>query len=102
MSARLTATIAGAAALAVSGTVLGLLWRYGIWEYLLFGGTDLRLILWPSSAMLPIDWCTSARGMLITLFSVLANCFMYVGFALTLRMCISALRRSLSFGEKSR
>ena len=94
MTLRRTVMLAAVAALVVSGTVLGLLAWLGIWEYMLFGRIDLRVILWPSSIMLPMEWCTTARGILITLFSVALNCFLYIGVALMLRTCISAVRRS--------
>jgi hypothetical protein len=94
MSVRQTAVLASGVALLVCGTVLVLLWRLGIWEYLLLGRTDLRVIFWPSSVMVPIHWSTSAYGILMTSFSVLANCFLYVGIALFLRKFISGLRRS--------
>ncbi len=94
MTLRRTVMLAAVAALVVSGTVLGLLAWLGIWEYMLFGRTDLRVILWPSSVMLPMEWCTTARGILITLLSIILNCFMYIGIALMLRSCISAIRRS--------
>jgi len=83
-----TVMLGAIAALVVSGTVLGLLWRFGVWEYMLFGHTDLRVIFWPSSVMLTVAWCTTARGILITVFSVAINCFLYVGVALMLRACI--------------
>jgi len=86
--------LAATAALVVSGTALGLLWRLGIWKYMLFGRTNLRLILWPSSGILTVGWCTTPNGILITVFSVVVNCFFYIGVALTLRMFIVALRRS--------
>jgi hypothetical protein len=88
-----TVTVAGIAALVVSGTVLGLLVRFGIWKYMLFGRIDLRLIVWPSSVMLPLDWCTTAHGIFMTLFSVVVNCFLYVGIALMLRICACGVRR---------
>jgi hypothetical protein len=94
MTVRRTVMLAATAALVVSGAVLGLLWRLGIWEYMLFGRTDLRVIFWPSSSMLPLEWCTTAHGILITLFSVVINCFLYIGIALMLRACISTVRRS--------
>jgi hypothetical protein len=94
MTLRRTVMLAATAALIVSGTVLGLLGWLGIWQYMLFGSTDLRVILWPSSVMLPMEWCTTARGILITVLSAIVNCFLYIGIALMLRTFISAVRRS--------
>ncbi len=94
MTVRRTAMRAASAALVVSGTVLGLLWRFGEWDIVQIGHTDLRVILWPSSAMLTVGWCSTARGILITIFSVAVNCFLYVGISLVLRACIFAVRPS--------
>jgi hypothetical protein len=57
MTVKQTAAIASGAALIVSGTVLGLLWRFGVWCYMQVGQTDLRVIVWPSSVMLTSGWC---------------------------------------------
>jgi hypothetical protein len=88
MTVRRTVVVAATAALVVSGTVLGLLWRFGVWEYMLLGHTDVRVIFWPSSVILTVGWGTTTRGILITLFSVFVNCVLYVGIALLLRSCI--------------
>jgi hypothetical protein len=66
MTVKQTAMIAGGAALIVSGTVLGLLWRFGVWQYMLLGHTDLRVIMWPSSVMLTVGWCSTLPGILGT------------------------------------
>jgi hypothetical protein len=92
MSTRQTAIIAGATALMVSGTVLGLLWRYGVWEIMALGKTDLRVILWPSSIMITVGWCSTAAGILTTVSSIAINCLLYIGVALLLRRCFQRLR----------
>jgi hypothetical protein len=80
MTVKQTAAIASGAALIVSGTVLGLLWRFGVWCYMQVGQTDLRVILWPSSQMLTAGWCSTLTGILITTYSVAINCWLYIGF----------------------
>jgi hypothetical protein len=92
MSTKQTAIIAGIAALIVSGTVLTLLWRYGIWEIVLPGKADLRLILWPSSIMITVGWCSTAAGIMTTISSIAINCLLYIGIALSLRRCFQWLR----------
>ena len=94
MVIRRTIVLVAGAALLVSAIVLCLLAWLGIWEYMLFGRIDLRVIFWPSSIMIPLDWSTTARGIIVTLFSVVVNCFLYVGIALILRAGTSAARRS--------
>lgn len=85
MTVKQTATIASGAALIVSGTILGLLWRFGVWRYMQLGHTDLRVILWPSSVMLTVGWCSTLPGILTTMSSVAINCLLYIGIALLLR-----------------
>jgi hypothetical protein len=87
MSRKQTAIIASAVALTVCVTVLGLLWRYGIWEIMALGKTDVRVILWPSSIMITVGWCTTAGGIMTTISSITINCLLYVGIALLLRRC---------------
>jgi hypothetical protein len=92
MSTRQTAILACVAALIVSGTVLALLWRYGIWEIMALGNTDLRLILWPSSIMITVGWCSTAAGIMTTISSIAINCLLYIGIALLLRRCYYWIR----------
>ena len=66
--------------------ILTLLYRYGIWEIML-GRTDLRLILWPFSVMLPLNWCCTVSGVLTTMASVASNCLMYASLLLLVRLC---------------
>jgi hypothetical protein len=88
MSTKQTAIIASAVALTVCGIVLGLLWRYGIWEIMVLGKTDVRVILWPSSIMITLGWCSTPAGIMTTISSIAINCLLYVGIALLLRRCL--------------
>jgi len=92
MSTRQTAIIAGLVAFVVSGTALALLLRYGIWEYMLFGKADLRVILWPSSIMITIGWCCTAAGIMTTISSIAINCLLYIGITLSLKRCFQWFR----------
>jgi hypothetical protein len=87
MSTKQTAMIAGTVGLTVCVTVLGLLLRYGIWEIMVLGKTDVRVILWPSSIMITVGWCSTAAGIMTTISSIAINCLLYVGIALLLRRC---------------
>jgi hypothetical protein len=87
MSTKQTAIVASAVALIVCGTVLDLLWKYGIWEIMLFGKTDVRVILWPSSIMITAAWRGTPAGIAMTMSSIAINCILYVGVALLLRRC---------------
>jgi len=93
MTVKQTVAIAGGAALIVSGVVSGLLWRFGVWQYMLLGHTDLRVILWPSSVMLTAGWCSTLPGILITISSVAINCLLYIGIALLLRGLLRRMKR---------
>jgi hypothetical protein len=96
MTVKQTAAIASGAALIVSGTVLGLLWRFGVWRYMQVGGTDLRVILWPSSQMLIVGWCSTLTGILITTYSVAINCWLYIGIGLLLRSLLPRMKRAVA------
>jgi hypothetical protein len=98
MSTKQISVVAGVAALVVSGTVLGLLWRYGIWEIMLVGKTDVRVILWPSSIMITVGWCSTAAGIMTTVSSIAINCLLYIGIALLLRRGFQWVR---GFGSTS-
>jgi hypothetical protein len=87
MSTKQTVTIASAVALIVCGTFLDLLWSYGIWEIMLFGKTDVRVILWPSSSMITVGWRSNPAGITMTISSIAINCILYVAVALLLRRC---------------
>ena len=78
----------------VPGTVLGLLWRFGVWRYMQLGHTDLRVVLWPSSVMLTVGWCSTLPGILITMSSVAINCLLYIGIALLLRGLLRRMKRA--------
>ena len=93
MTVKQTIATAGGAALIVSGIVLGLLWRYGVWRYMVIGHTDLRVILWPSSVMLTVGWCSTLPGILTTISSVAINCLLYTGIALLLRALLCRMQR---------
>ena len=92
MTARQTASLGGAVGLIVSGTVLALLWFFGVWSILRIGNTDLRVLIWPSSVMLTAGWCCTIPGVLITISSVVINCLLYILIALGLRACIRLTR----------
>ena len=87
MSTKQIAIIASAVAFTVCGTVLGLLWEYGIWEIMVLGKTDVRVILWPSSIMISVGWYSTPAGIMMTISSIGINCILYVGIALLLRQC---------------
>jgi hypothetical protein len=98
MTVRQTVATGGAVGLAISGVVLVLLWRYGIWRIML-GRTDLRTVLWPSSVMVPVAWSSTIPGMLTTISSVAINCLIYITIALLLRAGIRALRAHRETGS---
>jgi len=54
---------------------------------LALGKTDVRVILWPSSIVITVGWCTTAAGIMTTISSIAINCLLYVGIALLLRRC---------------
>ena len=85
MTVKQTAATGGAVALIVCGTVLGLLWKHGVWHFVQIGRIDLQAVLWPSSEMLTVGWRTTIPGITRTIISVAINCFLYVGTALLLR-----------------
>ena len=87
MTTNKSAMIACAGALSVCGVVLGLLWRYGVWEIMVLGKTDVRAILWPSSIMITVGWCSTLAGIMTTISSMAINCLLYIGIALLLRRC---------------
>jgi hypothetical protein len=93
MTARKTGAIGGAVGLTVSGAVLFLLYRFGVWRLMKVGSTDLRVLLWPSSIMLVGRWYSTVPGIMTTLSSVAINCLIYAAVALLLRGCIRGLRR---------
>jgi hypothetical protein len=93
MGTKQTAIIGSAIALSVCGTVLGLLWRYGIWEIMVLGKTDLRVIVWPSSMMITVGWCSTVTGIMTTVASIAINCILYAGVALLLRRCFQWMRQ---------
>jgi hypothetical protein len=96
MTIKQTAATGGAVALLVSGAVLTLLY-YGLaWDIMQIGHTDLRVILWPSSVMLTIGWCSTAPGIMTTISSVAINCLLYMGIALLLRSGLQWLLKSNS------
>ena len=88
MTVRQTAAVGGAVALIVSGTVLFLLRRFGVWRLMRVGSTDLRIVLWPSSVMLTSGWCSTIPGIMTTISSVAINCLLYIVIALLLRACV--------------
>ena len=78
MTARKTAFVGSVIGLVVSGTILVVLWNFGV-------STRLRLALWPSSIMLTVDWCCTVSGILGTISAVAINCLMYVAIFFLLR-----------------
>jgi hypothetical protein len=92
MNVRQTAATGGAIGLIVSGTVLVLLWRFGVWRLMTIGSTDLRVVLWPSSVMLTSGWRSTLPGIMTTISSIAINCLVYMAIALLLRAGIRAAR----------
>jgi|SRR5690348_7457406 hypothetical protein len=91
MTVRQTVVAGGVVGLAVSVVVLTLLWRYGVWEIML-GNIDLRVVLWPSSVMVPVTWSRTVPGILTTISSLAVNCLIYITIALLLRTGFRALK----------
>jgi hypothetical protein len=87
MTVRQTGAIGRAVGLIVSGAVLALLWRFGVWRLMRIGSTDLRVVLWPSSVMLTVGWCSTVPGIMTTISSIAINCLLYAAIALGLRAC---------------
>ncbi len=83
MTLRRTSVVGGMLGLVSPLVVLALLWRYGVFE-IMVANIDLRTVLWPSSFMLTAGWCCTVPGILITVFSVAINCFLYILVALLL------------------
>ncbi len=93
MNVRQTAVIGGCMGLIVPGSVLALLWRFGLWHLMRIGRTDLRVVLWPSSVMLTAGWCSTVPGILTTFSSIMINCLLYMAIAVALRSCIRGIQR---------
>ncbi len=88
MTRRRTLLVGGISGLVAPAIVLFLLEVYGVWQ-ITAGKVDVRLIFWPFSVMLPVGWCCTVRGVLITIAAVAYNCLFYMGIALLLRAAIS-------------
>lgn len=79
------AAVAGAVlGLVVPATVLTLLW-FGVGFTIVAGKVDLTSLLWPSSRMILVGWCTTTLGIETTILAVLLNCLLYALAALTFR-----------------
>ena len=87
MGTKQIAILASAVAFTVCATVLGLLWKYGIWEIMVLGKTDVRAILYPSSIMITVGWYSTPAGIMTTISSIAINCLLYVAIAVLLRKC---------------
>jgi hypothetical protein len=99
MTVRRTVMVGGAVGLAVSVVMLAVLEMYGVWQIML-GKIDLRAVLWPSSIMLPINWCCTVGGILTTISSVAINCLVYIAIALLLRAGIRAIKPPAAPGSR--
>jgi len=95
MGPKLSAVFGAAVGLVVSGSVLTLLW-FGVSGVLQVGHTDFMYLLWPSSLVLIGGWHTTARGVLITVASVVTNCLLYSVVALLLREGVVLIAKILS------
>lgn len=84
MSVRRTAFVGSVVGLVVSVMILVILWNFGI-------SSRVRLVLWPSSVMLRVDWCCTVPGILTTIFSIAINCLIYAAIALLLGAGIRAV-----------
>ncbi len=60
-----------------SAAVLVLLW-FGVAGVLIVGRTDMMYILWPTSSMLTVGWCSTVTGVMTTLALVAINCLLYM------------------------
>lgn len=85
MTVRQTAVVGGTVGLIVSAAVLVLLGSFGVWHLMRVGSTDLRVMVWPSSAMLTAGWCSTLPGIMTTIASIAINCLLYAAVALLLR-----------------
>jgi hypothetical protein len=92
MGMKLATMLGVAIGLMVSGSVLALLW-FGVSGVLEVGHTDLMYVLWPSSLVLVGGWHTTPFGILITIFAIVTNCFLYAAVTLLLRWIIGRVAR---------
>ena len=95
MTTRLALFLRCAVGLMVSGVVLGLL-CFGVSGVLVVGRTDLMYVWWPTSKLLVVGWRSTPLGMIITAFSVLTNCLLYMALAYALRRVVGFVSR---FGD---
>ncbi|MFY9909068.1 MAG: hypothetical protein WCF22_21065 [Candidatus Sulfotelmatobacter sp.] len=95
MSTRLAVRIGATIGLAVSVSILALLW-FGVSGVLRVGHTDLMYVFWPSSLLLIGGWHTTAVGVTITVFSIVTNCLLYAGAGLLLRWVLRPIAKVLS------
>jgi hypothetical protein len=85
----------GLVGLGVSSIVLVLLW-FGVGGVLIVGRTDLRYVFWPSFLMLVVTWHSTASGIMITVWSVVINCLLYMALAYGLRRVAQLVRTLLT------
>jgi hypothetical protein len=88
MNTRVTALLGASLGLIVCSTILTFLRLYGIIEWRIGEAIDLTRVLWPSSVMLTVTWCSTLPGILITISSVAINCLLYAGIAVGIRTAL--------------
>lgn len=98
MKAKNSAIVGATIALMVSVSVLSLMW-YGVSGVLRLRNLDLTGAFWPSSLMLTTGWCSSFRGITITVLSVAINCLLYAGIAVAIDTLVRAIARSIAPGS---
>jgi hypothetical protein len=87
------ALCSGLLGLAISGTILVLLY-FGVSGILVVGPKiDLMYLLWPSSIFLLITWRTTMQGILLTALLVALNFGLYATVALLLRYALHLICR---------
>ena len=80
--------------LATSGAVLTLMW-FGVSGVLHLNSIDLRRLFWPSWVMLLTTWRSTPHGVMTTIFAVVINCLLYMGFAYGLLSLVRVFRGAL-------
>ncbi len=93
MTTRQVLIVGGIVGLLVSSAALTLIW-FGVEGVLNVGRTDLMYIFWPSSVMLVVGWRSTIPGMMITVWSVVINCLLYMALAYAL-LRVARLVRAL-------
>jgi hypothetical protein len=87
LTASKAAVLGGAIGLAISFTVLVLLW-FRVSEVLFIGNVDCASVLWPSFFMITTTWRTTVPGLVITASSIAINSLVYAALAVAFRALI--------------